>query len=270
MTLPIQLISTDFDGTLFAEFENPPGPAGLQALLQTLRDRGARWVINTGRDMSSLMDSLARARLTILPDYLVLVEREIYVRTGTRYCADAAWNRRCTDAHAALFDRIRPDIPELMAWVTTRFQATVYEDPFSPFCLVAGNNDDADAIVTHLDAYCRQVPDLTVVRNDVYARFSHAGFTKGTALGEIARQLGIPRDRVLAAGDHLNDLPMLSRDHAGFLIAPANAIPAVKDAVRRQHGYLSDEPCGYGVLDGLEHFLNRQGDHPAPTPPAQA
>jgi hypothetical protein len=26
MTLPIKLISTDFDGTLFAEFESPPIP----------------------------------------------------------------------------------------------------------------------------------------------------------------------------------------------------------------------------------------------------
>jgi hypothetical protein len=30
MCLPIQLISTDFDGTLFAEFENPPIPERLQ------------------------------------------------------------------------------------------------------------------------------------------------------------------------------------------------------------------------------------------------
>ena len=62
MSLPIKLISTDFDGTLFAEFESPPIPEPVQKLIGDLQSRGAKWVINTGRDMSSLMEALARAR----------------------------------------------------------------------------------------------------------------------------------------------------------------------------------------------------------------
>ena len=76
MILPIQLISTDFDGTLFAEFEYPAIPPILLDLIGKLQGRGTKWVINTGRDMSSLMEALARAHTTIKPDYLVLVERE--------------------------------------------------------------------------------------------------------------------------------------------------------------------------------------------------
>ena len=34
MTPHIQLISTDFDGTLHAEFEDPPVPLDLQALIE--------------------------------------------------------------------------------------------------------------------------------------------------------------------------------------------------------------------------------------------
>ena len=41
---------------------------------------------------------------------------------------------------------MRPDLPQLVGWVNTRFRATVYEDAYSPFCLIAGNNGDADAI----------------------------------------------------------------------------------------------------------------------------
>ena len=51
----IQLISTDFDGTLFAEFANPPIPRRLQEMIGDLQTHGAKWVINTGRDLSSLM-----------------------------------------------------------------------------------------------------------------------------------------------------------------------------------------------------------------------
>jgi hypothetical protein len=121
--------------------------------------------------------------------------------------------------------------------------------------LLAGDTKDADAILEHLNAYAQGVPNLTVVRNDVYARFSHAKYNKGTALAEIARQLGVGRERVLAAGDHFNDLPMLSREYAGWLVAPANAIPAVKEAVSRQRGYISQEPWGHGVANALEHLL---------------
>jgi len=55
MPSPIQIISTDFDGTLFAEFENPPVPDELQRLLGRLQQAGAKWVINTGCDLSSLL-----------------------------------------------------------------------------------------------------------------------------------------------------------------------------------------------------------------------
>lgn len=262
MSLPIKLISTDFDGTLFAEFENPPVPHDLQRIISRLQAEGARWVINTGRDMSSLMESLGRARLTIRPDYLVVVEREIYVHEGAQYIGLEEWNRDCQAAQAELFAGIRKDIPRLFAWVNDRFDATVYEDAYSPFCLIADNNGDADAIHDYLEAYCRTIPNLTVVRNDVYARFSHAAYTKGTALAEIARRLEVDRDAVLAAGDHLNDLPMLSRDHARWLIAPSNAIPPVKEAVRRQEGFVSDAPHGYGVARGLEFFLERMASQP--------
>lgn len=256
MALSIQLISTDFDGTLHAEFEDPPVPPDLQALIGDLQERGARWVINTGRDLSSVMEGMARARLIIRPDFLVTVERDIFVRHDSQYVAHAVWNERCRRAHARIFHQVRPDIPRLTAWVSERFQATIYEDPFSPFCLIANSSDDADAIQEYLDEYCESVPGLTLVRNDVYARFSHADFNKGTALGEIGRLLEVPVSATLAAGDHLNDLPMLSQQFARCLVAPANAIPLVKETVKRQQGYLSHQPWGHGVARGLEYYLD--------------
>ena len=261
MRHPIQLISTDFDGTLFAEFEQPPVPQALQRLIGALQSEGATWVINTGRDMSSLMEALGRARLSIRPDFLVLVEREIYRHEGAQYRSVEDWNRRCRQDHEELFQRIRDDLAGLVAWVNDGFDATVYADAYSPFCLIAENNGDADRILDHLEAYCRTVPDLTVVRNDVYARLSHTAYSKGTALAEIARDLGIGPEQTLAAGDHANDLPMLSRHHAHYLVAPANAIGCVKTAVRSQGGYVSNLPHGEGVRQGIEFHLEAASSH---------
>lgn len=259
MNSPIKLISTDFDGTLFEEYGQPPIPKRVLTLIGELQDRGAKWVINTGRDLSSLTEGLTNAGVSIQPDYLVLVEREIHVNEGSRFVGLAEWNAACSRDHAELFARVQPDLPHLMGWVNTRFRATVYEDAYSPFCLIAGNNSDADVIHDFLNDYCSRVPKLTVVRNDVYARFSHVDFNKGTALGEITRQLGLQPSQVFAAGDWLNDLPMLDKRFAHFLAAPSNAVEAVKQTVRRQKGFVSEHSHGDGVADALE-FVCRRAD----------
>lgn len=258
MTTEIKLVSTDFDGTLFVEFENPPIPVRLQRLLADLQMQGTKWVVNTGRDMSGLMEALGRANTAVQPDFVVLVEREIYLRDGTRYVPHTEWNSKCSRLHKELFERIRPDLPKLAEWITSRFKATVYQDPYSPLCLLAGNNGDADRIHEFLEQYARTVPGLAVVRNDVYARFSHEAFSKGTALAEISRVLGLGPENVFAVGDHLNDLPMLKLEHARWLAAPANAIAQVKQAVAAQNGYIASLPNGSGVAEALEFYLAAQ------------
>ena len=255
MSLPIKLISTDFDGTLFAEFENPPIPEAVQTRIGDLQSRGAKWVINTGRDMSSLMEALGRARISVEPDYLVLVEREIHCHVDSQYVGLEEWNDACVRAHAELFARVRFDLPRIVAWISARFHARLYEDAYSPFCLVAGNNGDANAIHEYLNEYAHSIPHLTVVRNDVYARFGHEAFNKGTSLAEITRRLGLNPEVVFAAGDWLNDLPMLSRRYARWLAAPDNAVEAVKQAVRQQEGFVSKLSHGEGVVEGLEYCL---------------
>lgn len=258
MTLPIQLISTDFDGTLFSEFENPPIPRALLQLLAELQAGGAKWVINTGRDMSSLMETLARARISIEPDYLVVVEREIHMHEHSQYVGLEEWNAECSRVHAELFAKVRPDLPPVIDRINKCFHASIYEDGYSPLCLVARDNHQMDGIHSVLEEFCRTVPDLTVVRNDVYARFSHRAFNKGSALGEIARRLGIAAGSILAVGDHLNDLPMLSTQYAGFIAAPANAVPVVKQTVREAGGYVSAREHGQGVADAIKYYLARE------------
>ena len=107
----------------------------------------------------------------------------------------------------------------------------------------------------YLIEYSRTIPHLTVVRNDVYARFSHEAYNKDIALAELTRRLGLNSDTVFAVGDHLNDLPMLSRAHARWLAAPCNAVDAVKNTVREQGGYVSQLSHGRGVADAMKYYL---------------
>ena len=187
----------------------------------------------------------------------MLVEREIHFHQDSRYVGHEEWNQRCTRVHEELFLRVRADLPRLTRWINDRFAATVYQDPYSPLCLLAGNNGDADIIHRYLEGYCRTVPFLSVVRNDVYARFAHEDFNKGTALAEISRRFGIHPGHILVAGDHFNDLPMLSRQYARWLVAPANAITPVKEFVRRKQGFISNRSHGHGVVEGLTECLRQ-------------
>jgi hydroxymethylpyrimidine pyrophosphatase-like HAD family hydrolase len=201
--------------------------------------------------------ALARAQVSIQPDFLVLVEREIQIHDGVRYAGLEEWNSLCTQAHEEIFTQVRRDVPRITEWINARFHATVYADPYSPFCLIAGNNGDADTINTYLEAYCQTIPNLVSVRNDVYIRISHAAFNKGTALEKLSRRLGITAAEVFAAGDHLNDLPMLSKRYAHWLAAPQNAIAPVKSLIQSQQGFISGLPHGYGIAEALTNCLQQ-------------
>ena len=157
--------------------------------------------------------------------------------------------------HRHVQQRLAAEAPRLRQWVGERFRAALYHDEWSPFCMIARSNAEADTVQEHFAKFCRRFPQVAFVRNDVYARLSHVDYNKGTALAEIARQLGITADHVLAAGDHLNDLPMLSRQFARWLVAPANAVPQVKAQVVAQEGYVSHQPFGHGVARGIELVL---------------
>jgi len=256
MELPFKIICTDFDGTLHAPGSTPEVPYELQEMIGDLQARGVRWIVNTGRDLPGLLAIMEEAGLSIRPDYMVVVEREIHTLTDRKYVPWTQWNEKCHREQQLLFDRIRQRLPELVNWVHQRYHAYVYQDDYSPFCLAAASNEDTDAILAQLTLYFQDEPELTVVRNDVYARFSHISYNKGTALAAIARKLEIGADGIFVAGDHYNDLAMLSRKYARWLVAPANAVAAVKYAVSSQEGFVSEQSCGHGVADGLRHFLN--------------
>jgi hydroxymethylpyrimidine pyrophosphatase-like HAD family hydrolase len=55
----------------------------------------------------------------------------------------------------------------------------------------------------------------------------------------------------VAAGDHLNDLSMLRREHAHHLVSPSNALAAVQLQVRAEGGWIASKTAGNGTLEGL-------------------
>ncbi|MFL5805974.1 MAG: Cof-type HAD-IIB family hydrolase [Roseiflexaceae bacterium] len=70
---------------------------------------------------------------------------------------------------------------------------------------------------------------LAVLRSHaLFGELTAPGVSKGAALKTLATRLGIPREQVVAIGDHENDLQMIA--WAGLGLAMGNAIPAVREA----------------------------------------
>ncbi len=247
----VRLISTDFDGTIHDEGAPEAVPAALQRRLAELQQGGVVWAINTGRDLCSLLEAMVQAEMFVRPDYVVAVEREIYRWDGEGFRPVEPWNQQCREDHAALYQRTAPGFRVLHKQLRGRFDAHFYQDDWSPLAVVARSNLQMDEIQLVLEDFCRTEGGLSAVRNDVYTRLSHHGYSKGTALREIARLHDLTPAEILAAGDHFNDLPMLDRQHAARLVSPSNAIAEVKAHVQQQGGFIAQGRSGLGILEAL-------------------
>ncbi len=252
----IQLLCTDFDGTLYSESDEPRIPKGLIQLIAELKSNGTIWMVNTGRELEYLLESLLPHSQNVLPDFVGVVEREVFTHQSGSFHPLEHWNQHSRAIHDSLFERHTSLMLEVSEWINNRFEAQVYEDLYSPVCLIARNNEDADQIHSFVDSKLANHNELAWVRNDIYARFSHSDIHKGTILQEVAKLHHIPKAGIVAIGDHFNDIPMLNREFAEHLLAPSNAIPDVRKHLENHGGYISAYETGEGVLDGLKRILN--------------
>ena len=170
---PLRLVSTDFDGTIHADFSHGPVPVALQARLKSLQSAGTLWIINTGRDLPSLMESIGRSRMEVMPDYVVAVEREIYRHVGGHFESVQPWNDRCHADHEALFTNHAEELRALGRSLEERYDATFYADGWSPLCVIARSNSQMDAIQAEFETFTESIPEVVAVRNDVYSRLRH-------------------------------------------------------------------------------------------------
>jgi hypothetical protein len=253
---PLRLVCTDLDGTLL-DFERGVriDPRFFERLAAWKAWTNVLWVINTGRWWDSLALEMAERGFPVAPDWLILTEREIYKVHNHRPVGDYAWNHHCAAVHQQLFNACGPFWTEVRDFVTSQTGAELLREPWSPVGIRARNEQEADRIEKFIASRLPEWPKLTQVRNSIWFRFAHVDFNKGTCLGYLQELLGITPDETLAAGDHYNDLPMLDRQYARWLVCPANSIPPVKAAVRDQGGHVARQNTSCVVVEGWDALL---------------
>lgn len=92
--------------------------------------------------------------------------------------------------------------------------------------------------------------ELSVVRSsDVLIEIFAANVSKGHALAVLAHHLGVPRNEVMAIGDHDNDVEMLA--WAGLSVAMGNASQPAKAAAKVIAPPISED----GAAWAIEEFI---------------
>ncbi|QSR84236.1 HAD family hydrolase [Methylacidimicrobium sp. B4] len=252
-----RLVCTDFDGTLLPAGEEKDRAicAEFFCRLQRLKEqRGAIWIINTGRPWESLRRELEQERFPYWPDWVVLGEREVYRIDHRLPVPHRAWNERCSELHRELFAATTSFWERMRRFLRHETRAVYGHAEWSPLEILAADAGEADRIHEKILDWIAPFPELSVQRNFEGFRFSHRAIHKGSALQAVQEEIGLDASATLAAGDHHNDLPMLDRRYAAFLACPVNAIPEVKDRVRSQGGFLASRAASAGIAEALSRF----------------
>ena len=255
MTSRIQLLSTDFDGTLVSHASEPVFDRDCMELIRELQRDGAIWAINTGRSVGLLEEGLEDFAFPLLPDFILTSERDVFRATEDGWEPYGDWNARCAQAHAELYQSASGVLAEVVDFVSRRTRARVIYEADEPAGVMASNEEEMDRLTKFIDQAKTQEPKFHYQRNTIYLRFCHADYHKGAALEELSRLTQIPREAIFAAGDHHNDLSMLDGRYAGLPACPGNAIVEVKEAVRSAGGWVAEREYGAGVHEALRHFL---------------
>jgi Cof subfamily protein (haloacid dehalogenase superfamily) len=229
MKYPIKMIVTDLDGTLLMDDKSISGPA--IAALGKCRESGIKVVYATGRggsaDMvapSHLFDgrivmngAVARVNDT------VVYSRLIPYRTARLLLMACDRQSLKTSSEVSGMHYSNFNLSDLWPQITyfKIVDFSKHDVDAEKLCVCVDKPGDAEFIRKFLP------DDLHMhVSNDGLAMIMQRDATKAKAVGELARLWEISREEIVAFGDDLNDMDMLS--YAGIGVAMGNALDEVK------------------------------------------
>lgn len=254
--MPVRLVAIDIDGTLLDSRWQLP-EANRTAILRALA-RGLHVVLATGRRFD-----FARPVLDLVPDVPTIIvsggavtksrvgttiARRLLARHVARCLLDATRAFRSDmgvvfdrpGSNQVIFEQIAWDDPRHQGYFETNrdaigevnpLEACLTEDPIQ---VMAASSVER---IRMLAGVLRSIPEpcaFEIALTEYGARdlsildVTAAGVSKGSALEELARSLGIDRTDVMAVGDNLNDRTML--EYAGVPVVMGNASADLKES----------------------------------------
>lgn len=233
------MLATDLDGTFLAG--SPAHRKQLYRLIE--RHPGISLTFVTGRGLEHVMPLLSDPTLP-RPDYVICDVGATVVDGHTlqpvqplQAEVDARWpgEHVVADAMAGFDSLVRQDVPQ--------------ERRCSYFC----SPEELERIRSRIEAAAQELDCSVLYSADRYLDILPPDTDKGRMLSALAAHLGLERERVLVAGDTLNDLSMFSAGFQGVCVGESE--PALVAATQQlAHVLHADAPgCG-GILQAIDHF----------------
>jgi 5-amino-6-(5-phospho-D-ribitylamino)uracil phosphatase len=237
----IKLIALDMDGTLLNE-HHEVSDENIQAIKE-VEKKGVHVVLSTGRSLKTARDYVISLQLS---SYLVTVNgSEIWGPNGELVDRNLVssehiqWMYDLSRKHKAKFWAISSE---------ENWNNNMPEDILSLEWLKFGFHIEEDEI---RDKVLKELKDKGIfeISNSSLKNIevNAFGINKARGLEKVCRLLGITMDNVMAVGDSLNDIAMIT--DAGLGVAMGNAQDAVKEA--------SDDITGKNTESGVAQAIRK-------------
>ena len=246
----IQLIASDIDGTLLPFGKDRLSERVREDLVRLL-DAGVHVVPASGRLISAIPGNIMDMpglRYVITSNGASVIDlatgRSIYERRIPAAMAARVLRRlEKYDAYSCVYlpgevhnrGELHPGIPVYYSNRVAFFSRNPHDDLPG---FVEERGEDAEKIFLaifdprereKIRRELEEFPGIHVTSSSqINLEINHVQAEKGAAVAWLAERLLIPRENVAAMGDNENDLSMLL--YAGTAVAPANAVPAVRQA----------------------------------------
>jgi hydroxymethylpyrimidine pyrophosphatase-like HAD family hydrolase len=258
----VRLISLDFDGTILS-YDHPDGVLHPEIIeiLNTAGKAGVSWCANSGRDCESQRAVIERsvgAGLKNLPAAYICCESMVYLVLNDDVVSLEPWN---TQARQNLLDchaRVQKHLGARLDQIEINYKPliTAVGDLMTSY-LLDQKGEGVFALYRELESSLAHMEDVNIIRNGGWVAVNHRDLGKGNALKAYAGHAGVPLAQVLAIGDHHNDLTMLRGDTAAHVGCPGDAIPEVRDAVKKAGGMVGSLAGPAGTAEVIRMHVLR-------------
>ena len=241
------LLATDLDGTFLGGRQ-----ADRLALYRALRATHAvRLVFVTGRGVETVLPLLTDPLIPD-PEYIIGdVGATVVATEGLRPVAPLQWEIDGQWVGAAPVLEALGDLPGLVR------QRVPQERRVSFFV-------DDEALVDEVRARLAHLPVDTLLSAGRYLDVLPRGVSKGDTLRRLVAQLGVDEDRVMVAGDTLNDLSLYHTGFRGVVVGQAE--PALTEATMAMPTvHQAINPGAGGILELLREMVPNGRFAPAPS-----
>lgn len=248
---------TDADGTLLGRHPEFDKYRAFRDQVNNLRTNyGMVWVVCTGRSLRGYLKIFQSMRMFgITPDYVIARHAYIYECKPWGYLPHWFWNFRILWLQWKDNLVLRRAMPMLRDAVLSSnpFAKVVYRNR-QRICFRFADESAARFGAEILKKAVLPYRYLQLFESPTEVDIRVIPFTKGLAVTELARHLGVSTSQILVVGDGHNDISMMEMEPPCYTACPSNAAAEVVETVHRTRGHIASQSDLAGVLEVLSAY----------------